>query len=108
MSSVRDFINLGAVPRFDRDGNGLVIGIGRRFTRLTDPRGTLTAAGQSWEAITGQSLPASGTQNRTPFRAGNTEYIRLARGHRGALRRYNPATNSWDFTALGRRYYMGG
>ena len=46
MSRVDQFITAGAQPRFDRDGNSLIIGAGRKYTRLTDVKGNLTAQGR--------------------------------------------------------------
>ena len=45
MSRVNDFIIVGAAPRFVRDGNSLIIGAGRQYTRLTDVRDRPTADG---------------------------------------------------------------
>ena len=104
MSRVINVIRSGAHPRFDRTGNTLLLGTGNNFVRLTDRQGQLTQAGQAYEAATGQEIQA-GLQNQAPTRTGRTESIRMPNGRKAVLRRYNPVTNRWDFTALGRTYY---
>ena len=74
MSRVQQFINQGARPRFDQQ-DALQLRTGRRFVRLSTPSGALTAAGNEYEARTGETLPASGFQNQKAIRKGNTETI---------------------------------
>ena len=104
MSRVQQFIDSGARPRFD-GGDSLQIRVGRRFARLSDASGALTAAGNEYEQRTGETLPDSGFQNQRAIRKGNTETIGLRDGRRGVTRKWNAASSRWDFTKLGTRYY---
>ena len=105
MSRLQQFIDQGARPRFDRE-DALQMRIGRRFVRLSTPSGALTTAGNEYEARTGETLPASGFQNQKAVRKGNTETIKLRDDRRGITRKWNAASNRWDFTKLGKRYYQ--
>ena len=95
---------MGVRHRMDA-GNTLQLRSGRRFVRLSDNTGKLTAVGNEWETRTGEALPDSGIQNQKAIRKGNTETVRLPNGTRGITRRWNAAHNRWDFTKLGRTYY---
>ena len=63
MSRIQSCIDQGARPRFDGN-DALQLRTGRRFLRLSTPSGALTAAGNEYEARTGETLPASGFQNQ--------------------------------------------
>ena len=76
MSRVQDFINQGLRPQMG-PGNTLQLRAGRRFVRLSDMSGNLMAAGNEWEARTGEQLPESGIQGQKAIRKGNTETIEL-------------------------------
>ena len=54
---------------------------------------------------TGERLPDSGFSNQTPFREGNTEFIKLRTGRNGVTRRLNLETGDWVFTGLGLKFY---
>ena len=104
MFRVQDFINQGLRPHMG-PGNTLQLRAGRRFVRLSDMSGKLMAAGNEWEARTGEQLPESGIQGQKAIRKGNTETIKLPNGTRGITRKWNAARNRWDFTKLGRAFY---
>ena len=104
MSRVQEFINQGLRPRMG-PGNTLQLRAGRRFVRLSDNNGNLTATGNEWEARTGEQLPESGIQGQKAIRKGNTETVKLPNGTRGITRKWNAARNRWDFTKLGRAFY---
>ena len=104
MSRVQDFINMGLRPKMTA-ANTLQLRQGRRIVRLSDNTGNLTAAGNEWEARTGEQLPDSGIQGQKAIRKGNTETIQLPNGTRGITRKWNAARNRWDFTRLGRAFY---
>ena len=73
--------------------------------RLSKDDGEPTKAGLFWQEITGQQLPDSGFSSQTPFREGNTEYIKLRTGRNAVTRRLNLETGDWVFTKLGLKFY---
>ena len=79
---------------------------GTRFQTLVTADGQRTAAGEYFEQKTTQDLPVGGFDNtQAPTRTGDTEYITMRDGTQRATRRWDPATQDYKFTALGRRYY---
>ena len=62
--------------------------------------------GAYYEQVSGTTLPVGGFDtSQAPVREGDTEYIRLRGGERKAVRRWDPATQDYTFTALGKTYY---
>ena len=102
---VSALVAAGATPRYS-GGDGLLLRAGKRYVRLSDDLGELTAAGHAYEAQTGHPLPVSGLQRQAPHRAGATETIKMRDGRRAVTRRWNKAKGEWDFTRLGRRFYQ--
>ena len=79
---VQQFIDSGARPRFD-GGDSLQMRVGRRFVRLSDASGALTAAGNEYEQRTGETLPDSGFQNQKGNPQGQHRNHRPARREKG-------------------------
>ena len=79
---------------------------GTRFQTLVTADGQRTAAGEYFEEKTTQELPVGGFDNtQAPTRSGDTEYLTMRDGSQRATRRWDPATQDYKFTALGRRYF---
>ena len=89
-----------------RSASGAVIlRRGTKYRTLVAPSGRLTEAGRYWESIAPDRLPTEGFDvGQTPTREGNIETIRV-RGMEKTTRSYDPATNSWKYTRLGRDFY---
>ena len=97
MSTVEQLLNMGAKPTYS--GNRLMLRSGRRLKWLSKADGKLTAAGNEYEARAERQLPASGLQQQTPQRKGNTETIKLRNGKRVISRRFDG--DEWHFTKAG-------
>ena len=68
---VHSFIDSGATPDFDKKNNFLMFkGPTRKFVRLSKDNGQLTAGGQHWQELTGQTLPESGFMSQETVRDG--------------------------------------
>ena len=76
---------------------------GNRLSWLSRADGSLTAAGNEYEARTGSQLPPSGLQAQNPLRKGNTETIKLRSGKRVVTRRFDG--DEWKFTKAGNQFY---
>ena len=94
----------GIEPR--RTANdALILRDGARYRILVDANGQRTAAGRRYEELAEAALPAEGYDAaQNPVRPGNAESIRV-RGKDKVVRRYDPATNGWFYTKLGRQFY---
>ena len=99
------FIASQAAPA--RVSSGAVIARqGTRFQTLVTADGQLTAAGTYYQEQARGELPVGGFDNQqAPTRSGDTEYISMRDGTQRATRRWDPATQDYKFTALGKRYY---
>ena len=101
---------IGSPAAIARVSSGAVIARqGTRFQTLVTADGELTAAGTYYqEQARGAELPVGGVgfdNQQAPTRSGDTEYISMRDGSQRATRRWDPATQDYKFTALGRRYY---
>ena len=97
---------LGRGIRPKRTANdALILRDGRKYRTLVDAYGQRTAAGRRYEALADASLPAEGYDAaQAPVRQGNAETIRV-RGKEKVVRKYDPASNDWMYTKLGRQFY---
>ena len=106
-AKIDSFIASQAAPT--RVSSGAVIARqGTRFQTLVTADGELTAAGTYYQANTNQDLPVGGLgfdNQQAPTRSGDTEYITMRDGSQRATRRWDPATQDYKFTALGRRFF---
>ena len=94
----------GALPQRTASG-ALIVRSGARYRTIVNRDGQQTPAGERWETISGTTLPQENFDSeQQPSRDGNTEYIRV-RGEDRITRTYDPATNGWRYTRLGRRFY---
>ena len=85
--------------------DSLILREGARYRILVDANGQRTAAGRRFEELAQTTLPAEGYDaSQTPVRQGNAESIRV-RGKEKVVRRYDPASNDWEYTKLGRQFY---
>jgi hypothetical protein len=98
---------VGGRPAPPTRGEGLLLhGAGRAYVRLLTNAGQRTAAGLAYEAQTGAQLPAGGYDGtQQPRRQGDVESIRTRRGTDRVVRRWDPASMQWVYTALGRQFY---
>ena len=80
---------------------------GMAYATLVKPDGTKTVQGRTYETRSRRELPAGGAFNRDqpPQREGLTEHIKTRDGKEKVTRRWDPATNEYSFTALGRAFY---
>ena len=88
-------------------GAGAVIARnGARFQTLVDASGERTAAGRYFEQASAQDLPVGGFDtSQAPQRSGDTEYVMMRSGEQRATRRWDPTSQDYRFTALGKSYY---
>ena len=83
----------------------LILRGGTGYRTLVNTRGQRTPAGRAWEALTGSALPTEPYDaQQAPVRQGDRETIRV-RGKERVVRTYDPATNDWRYSRLGRQYY---
>ncbi len=79
---------------------------GVRPARLKGSEGQALKLGRSyWTIASGQPLPARGFLQQEAIREGNTEFIKLANGRKGATRKWDEAAGVLKFTKLGNEYY---
>ena len=78
---------------------------GARFQTLVDASGERTAAGRYFEQASAQDLPVGGFTSQAPQRSGDTEYVMMRSGEQRATRRWDPTSQDYRFTALGKSYY---
>ena len=99
------FVASGSAPT--RVSSGAVLAKqGPRFQTLVDASGQLSAAGTYYQEQTRAELPVGGFDNQqAPTRSGDTEYISMRDGTQRATRRWDPATQDYKFTALGKKYF---
>ena len=91
----------------ETSSGSIVLRQGRRYVTLVKPDGTKTQNGALYETRSRRELPVGGAFNRDqqPQREGLTEHIRTRDGKEKVTRRWDPATNEYSFTALGRAFY---
>ena len=78
---------------------------GPRFQTLVTADGERTAAGAFYEQKTSQDLPVGGFAPQAPQRSGDTEFITMRDGLERATRRWDPASQDYKFTKLGKSFY---
>ena len=68
--------------------------------------GAKTKLGTYFEQKTGIDLPVGGFDtSQSPFREGDTEYIKMRDGGQKAVRRWSAVDGEYKFTAMGRSFY---
>ena len=66
----------------------------------------LTKAGRLYEQLAGSDLGSTTfDKNQTPPRESNTEYISMKGGKDKEVRRYDPATQEYVYTKLGKQFF---
>ena len=88
----------------------LILRNGKAFRTLLDAKGKRTKWGLEYERQSGNELPAGGFDpTQQPRRAGDVEFIKIRGGGNGGkdkvVRRFDPATGKWKYTALGRTFF---
>ena len=84
----------------------VIVRQGARFQTLVDVSGQRTAAGRYYEQASSQDLPVGGFDtSQAPSRSGDAEYITMRSGEQRITRRWDPASQDYRFTDLGRSYY---
>ena len=105
MQFITEAIAKGIEP-MKTETDKIVLRDGRKYRMLVGVDGKLTKAGRFYENWTGKELPKEGYDvTQTPIRTGNAETIKLRGGKEKVVRRYDPATNDYNYTALGKRFY---
>ena len=103
--SIDNMLVAGNTPR-DTKGGSVILGQGARYHQLINTTGEKTRLGEYYETKTGQDLPVGGFDPRqSPYRLGDTEYIKMRNGEEKVTRRYSPVENQFNFTALGKSFY---
>ena len=103
--SIDTMLAANAKPQSTKGGSVILKSGNKRHT-LLNSQGQRTALGEYWEQKTADELPLSGFDaTQSPFREGNTEYIKMRNGEERAVRRYDPADNEYKFTKLGKSFY---
>ena len=96
----------GQRPQKLKTSEAIALKSGRSTIKLIGHDGKKTPAGEYFEQKEGAPpLPDGGFLQQTARREGNTETIELRNGKRAITRRWNPASNEYKFTALGKQYY---
>lgn len=104
--SIDTMLAAGVTPRDTKGGAVILKGQGVRYHQLISTTGEKTRLGKYFEDKSEQELPVGGFDPRqAPYRQGDTEYIRMRNGEEKAIRRYSPAENQLQFTALGKSFY---
>ena len=96
----------GHAPRAGAGGVGLSIDIpGKRPRLLVSRHGAVAPAGAHFFDATGREAPSGFDYQQLSVRNGQRHVIRLLDGTTKAVQIYNPATNTFKTTALGKKYY---
>ena len=86
--------------------DALIIRDGTRYATLVDVGGKLTQAGRFYQESAGRQLPTGGYDAaQTPVRTGNVESIKMRGGVERVVRTYDPITNNFKYTQLGKRFF---
>ena len=104
-AKVDQFITSGTAPKRLKGSEAIALQTGKSIVKLVDDEGEPTLPGRYWSQRTGEDLPAGGFMQQAASRIGNVETIRLRDGTRGVVRRWNEATEEYNFTRLGYTYY---
>ena len=104
-ASIDSMLTSGVEPR-NTKGGAVILKAGARYHTLLSTTGEKTSLGEYYESKTGQELPVSGfDKKQTPFREGDTEYIRMRNGEQKVTRRYSTIDKDFKFTNLGKSFY---
>ena len=84
----------------------LIVRQGAKYRVLVDKRGAPTKAGRYWERLTNSALPPPPPAPvAAPVRMGDREFLQNLEGKQRLLRTYDPATNEFKYTRLGKQHY---
>ena len=88
----------------------LILRNGKAFRTLLDGKGKRTKWGLEYERQSGNELPAGSFDPTQELRRmGDVEFIETRGGSNGGMdkvvRRFDPATRKWKYTALGRTFF---
>ena len=83
----------------------LIVRQGAKYKILADKQGAPTKAGKFWERLTNSTLPPPPPAPvAATVRIGDREYLQME-GIQRLLRTYDPATNEFQYTRLGKQHY---
>ena len=83
----------------------LIVRQGAKYRVLADKQGAPTKAGRFWERLTNNTLPPPPPALvAAPVRIGDREHLQME-GKQRLLRTYDPATNEFQYTRLGKQHY---
>ena len=101
-----ELIAQGHNPKKRKTSEAIGVRHGKSTISMVDNAGKKTPAGLYWEQKAGAPpIPDGGFLQQAARREGNIETIVLRDGRRGVTRRWDPASNEFKFTALGKKYY---
>mgnify|MGYP000063904627 CR=1 FL=1 len=86
----------------------LILRNGKAFRTLLDAKGKRTKWGIEYERQSGNELPSGGFDaTQQPRRNGDVEFITIGGGGGTdkVVRRFDPATGKWKYTALGKMFF---
>ena len=96
----------GHAPKAGAGGVGLSVDIpGKRPRLLVNRHGAVTPHGNYFFDATGREAPSGFDYQQLPVRSGQRHVIRLLDGTMKAVQIFNPATNTFKTTALGKKYF---
>jgi len=104
-ASIDQMLQPSATPQNTQSGS-VILRSGSRRHILVNPRGERTNSGEYYKQKTSNELPFGGFDfTQSPFREGNTEFIKMRNGEERAVRRYSPVDNEYKLTVLGKSFY---
>ena len=88
-ASIDSMLSSGVEARNTKGGAVILKGQGARYHTLLSTTGEKTRLGEYYETKTGKELPVGGFDPRqSPYREGDTEYIKMRNGEHKVTRRY--------------------
>ena len=105
MNARIDAFVAAGLPTRTTSAGAVIARNGARFQTLVDASGERTAAGRYFEQASAQDLPVGGFDTSPPMRSGDTEYVTTRSGEQRATRRWDPTSQEYRFTAVGKSYY---
>ena len=104
-ASIDSMLTSSVEARNTRSG-AVILKTGARYHTLLSTTGEKTTLGEYYESKTGQELPVGGFAPRqSPYREGDTEYIKMRNGEHKVTRRYSIVDKDFKFTNLGKSFY---
>ena len=98
-------IEAGARPRKTAN-DSVLLRHGSNYKQLVNTSGSLTRAGVQYQRLTNTELETfSYDPQQTPVRTLNRETIKLRGGKERVVRTFDPTTDKYKYTPLGKRFF---